>query len=66
VIGQLGALVGLPVPILEVASKRRSYGIKPIDDAVLADQQRLADTLYQWKLIPREVRVADIAKRLGS
>jgi sulfonate transport system substrate-binding protein len=63
---QLSSLVGLPVPILEVALKRQSYGIKPIDDAVLADQQKLADTLYQLKLIPKEVRVSDIAKKLGS
>jgi sulfonate transport system substrate-binding protein len=63
---QLSLSVGLPVPILEVALKRQSYGIKPIDDAVLADQQKLADTLYQLKLIPREVRVSDIATKLGS
>jgi sulfonate transport system substrate-binding protein len=63
---QLSPLVGLPVPIIEVALKRQSYGIKPIDDRVLADQQKIADTLYQLKLIPREVRVSEIAKKLGS
>jgi len=63
---QLSSLVGLPVPILEIALKRQSYGIKPIDDQVLADQQKLADTLYQLKLIPKEVRVSEIARKLGS
>ena len=66
VAGQLSASVGLPVPVLEVALKRQSYGIKPIDDQVLVDQQRLADTLYQLKLIPKEVRVSDIARKSGS
>jgi sulfonate transport system substrate-binding protein len=63
---QLSVAVGLPVPVLEVALKRQSYGIKPIDDQVLADQQKLADTLYQLKLIPKEVRVSDIARKSGS
>jgi len=63
---QLSTSVGLPVPVLEVALARQSYGIKPIDASVLADQQQLADTLYRLKLIPREVRVSDIAAKLGS
>jgi sulfonate transport system substrate-binding protein len=58
--------VGLPVPVLEVALKRQSYGIKPIDDHVLVDQQKLADTLYQLKLIPKEVHVSDIGWKSGS
>ncbi len=44
---QLSPAVGLPVPIIETALKRQSYGIKPIDAQVLADQQKIADTLYQ-------------------
>jgi len=63
---QLSPAVGLPVPVLEAALKRQSYGIKPIDDQVLVDQQKIADTLYQLKLIPKEVRVSDIARKSGS
>ena len=63
---QLSPSVGLPVPVLEVALKRQSYGIKLIDAQVLVDQQKLADKLYQLKLIPREVRVSDIARKSGS
>jgi sulfonate transport system substrate-binding protein len=63
---QLSPAVGLPVPVLEVALKRQSYGIKPIDDQILVDQQKLADTLYQLKLIPKDVRVSDIARKSGS
>ncbi|HEY8333928.1 MAG TPA: sulfonate ABC transporter substrate-binding protein [Tardiphaga sp.] len=63
---QLSPAVGLPVPILEVALKRQSYGIKPIDAQVLAEQQKVADTLFQLKLIPKEVRVSDIARKSGT
>lgn len=63
---QLSPSVGLPVPIIEAALKRQSYGIKPIDAQVLADQQKIADTLFQLKLIPKEVRVSDIARKPGS
>jgi sulfonate transport system substrate-binding protein len=63
---QLSPAVGLPAAVLEVALKRQSYGIKPIDDQVLVDQQKLADTLYRLKLIPKEVRVSDIARKSGS
>jgi sulfonate transport system substrate-binding protein len=66
VAAQLSPAVGLPVPVLTVALKRQSYGIKPIDDQVLVDQQKLADTLYQLKLIPKEVRISDIARKSGS
>jgi sulfonate transport system substrate-binding protein len=60
---QLSASIGIPVPILEVALKRQSYGIKSIDAVVLTEQQKLADTLYSLKLIPKEVRVAEIARK---
>jgi len=63
---QLSPAVGLPVPVLEIALKRQSYGIKPIDDQVLVDQQKIADTLFQLKLIPKEVRVSEIARKSGS
>lgn len=63
---QLSPSVGLPVPIIETALKRQSYGIKPIDSQVLVDQQKIADTLFQLKLIPKEVRVSDIARKSGS
>lgn len=63
---QLAPSVGLPVTIIETALKRQSYGIKPIDSQVLTDQQKIADTLFQLKLIPKEVRVSDIARKPGS
>ena len=33
--------------VVEVALKRQSYGIKPITDSVIADQQQVAAAAYQ-------------------
>lgn len=63
---QLGPSVGLPVPVLELALKRQSYGIRPIDAATLAGQQQLADTFHKLGLIPKPINVSDIARKSGS
>jgi sulfonate transport system substrate-binding protein len=63
---QLSPSVGLPVPVLELALTRQTYGIKPIDEQVLVEQQKLADTFHQLGLIPKPVRVSDIARKSGS
>src|SRR5215467_4253692 len=50
---QLAPAIGLSVPVVEVALKRQSYGIKPITDSVVADQQQVADTFFALGLIPK-------------
>src|SRR3982075_3545050 len=40
---QLSPSVGIPVPVLEIALKRQAYGIKPIDQNVIDQQQLVAD-----------------------
>ena len=62
---QLSPSVGIPVAVLEVALKRQSYGIKPIDAAVVAEQQRIADTFFELGLLPKKITIAD-AVRTGS
>jgi len=49
--------VGLDLATAELAASRLAYGIQPISDAVLADQQRVADTFHEFKLIPKKVVV---------
>jgi sulfonate transport system substrate-binding protein len=63
---QLSPSVGLPVPVLELALKRQSYGIKPINDAVIAEQQKVADTFFSLGLIPKAIKISDVAKKSGS
>ena len=51
--------IGLDQPTLELALSRGGYGVTPMNDAVLAEQQRIADTFYDLKLIPKHINVRD-------
>jgi sulfonate transport system substrate-binding protein len=63
---QLAPSIGLPVPVVEVALKRQSYGIKPLTDSVIADQQRVADTFLALGLIPKPIKISDVARKPGT
>jgi sulfonate transport system substrate-binding protein len=63
---QLAPAIGLPVPVVEVALKRQSYGIKPVTDSVIVDQQQVADTFFALGLIPKQIRISDAARRPGT
>jgi sulfonate transport system substrate-binding protein len=66
VAAQLSPSIGLPTKVLEVALERQSYGIKSIDDGVIAEQQRIADTFFALGLLPKQIRVSDAVRRSGS
>ena len=59
VAAELAPSVGIPAPILSVALGRLSYGVTPLDQAAIADQQRIADTFHGLGLLPKPIRVAD-------
>jgi len=63
---QLSPSVGLPASVLEVALKRQSYGIRPIDAGVIAGQQQLADTFLALGLIPKAITVSEVARKSGT
>ena len=63
---QLAPAIGLSVPVVEVALKRQSYGIKPLTESVIADQQQVADTFFSLGLIPKQIKISDVARRSGS
>jgi sulfonate transport system substrate-binding protein len=63
---QLAPAIGLPVAVVEVALKRQAYGIKPITDGVVADQQQVADTFFALGLIPKAITVSEVARKPGS
>ncbi len=52
--------------VVEVALKRQSYGIKPITDSVIADQQQVADTFFALGLLPKQIKISDAARRPGT
>ncbi len=55
----LAPQLGLDVAALRLATGRREYGVRPVDAAIIADQQRLADTFLRLGEIPRAVRVPE-------
>lgn len=56
---ELAPEVGIPADILQVALERQSYGIRTLDDSVIAEQQAIADTFHELNLIPEPLVIAD-------
>jgi sulfonate transport system substrate-binding protein len=63
---QLSPGIGIPAPILEIALKRQTYGVAPLDEHTIAQQQAIADTFLALGLIPKPVTVSDAVRRTGS
>jgi len=57
----IAPLIGIDLPIVEIAANRLSYGVKPVTPEVLAAQQQIADKFFELKLVPKQIRVADAA-----
>ena len=63
---ELSPSVGIPEAVLIKALERQSYGIKSLDDDVVAQQQAIADTFFELKLIPKPVRIADVVLKVKA
>lgn len=46
---------GMPADVIELANSRRTYAVKPVEKDLLGDQQRIADTFYEARLIPKPI-----------
>ncbi|WP_137922360.1 sulfonate ABC transporter substrate-binding protein [Hydrogenophaga sp. 2FB] len=53
----IAPLQGLPVDVVELALQRYEFNVKPITATVAADQQKIADTFFDLKLIPKAIKV---------
>ena len=58
---ELGAVLGLDKAITELYLSRAAYGTAPITRAILAEQQVIADTFFDLKLIPRKLNLLHAA-----
>jgi sulfonate transport system substrate-binding protein len=54
-----GPRLGIPAPVLEVALARMGYGVQPLGEVVVAEQQRIADTFHRIGLLPKPINVRD-------
>jgi sulfonate transport system substrate-binding protein len=59
---ELSPSVGIPEPVLVRALDRQSYGVKALDDTVVAQQQAIADTFSELGLIPKKLTIADVVR----
>ncbi|WP_296260202.1 MULTISPECIES: sulfonate ABC transporter substrate-binding protein [unclassified Pseudomonas] len=57
---QVAPLLGLPQDITRISVKRQGYGAQFISAETIAAQQKIADTFYQLKLIPKPLSIADV------
>jgi sulfonate transport system substrate-binding protein len=55
----LSTQVGLDPSIIELAASRYTYGVTPVNDTVLGEQQKIADAFASLKLIPKKISVKD-------
>ena len=61
----IAPLQGLPVDVVELALQRYEFNVKPITAAVAADQQKIADTFFNLRLIPKKINVLEAAVNAG-
>lgn len=59
---ELAPLFGIPKPVLDLSTSRAEYGTGPLTPAILAEQQKIADTFHDLKLIPKRIQVRDAAR----
>jgi sulfonate transport system substrate-binding protein len=56
---QLAPIQGLDAAIIQTGLEHYAHVYQPINADVLAEQQRIADTFYELKLIPRKIVTKD-------
>jgi sulfonate transport system substrate-binding protein len=59
--GELSSLWGLPKPVADLSVGRAAYGTGPITRAILGEQQQIADTFFDLKLIPKKINLLEAA-----
>lgn len=58
---ELSQVLGLDKAITELYLSRAAFGTTPITREVLAEQQAIADTFFELKLLPRRLNLLDAA-----
>lgn len=51
---------GLDAGIVEQANGRRSYAVRPVTPQNIVEQQKIADTFFAEKLLPRRINATDV------
>lgn len=59
--GELASVLGLPRPVIDTVVSRSAFGTEPITQAILAEQQLIADAFFDLKLLPKKIDVREAA-----
>ncbi|HLO87805.1 MAG TPA: sulfonate ABC transporter substrate-binding protein [Nostocaceae cyanobacterium] len=55
----LASTLGIELETMKKATNRRKFGVVGIDQALITEQQKVADTYYELKLIPKKINVKE-------
>ncbi|CAN5889762.1 sulfonate ABC transporter substrate-binding protein [soil metagenome] len=55
----LAGQIGLDPAIVDIATQRSSFGVKPLTEQVIKEQQNIADVFADLKLIPKKINIKD-------
>ena len=58
---ELATVLGLDKSITELYLNRSAFGTAPVNSAILAEQQKIADTFFELKLIPKKLNLLHAA-----
>ena len=56
----LAETLGMEVATIDLAERRRRYGVSAIDGEITANQQEVADIMARIGLIPRPIKVSEV------
>lgn len=59
----LAPLLKIDEPSLKIAVERREYGVDELTPQLIKEQQQIADTFYELKIIPKKITVKDLMNR---
>ncbi|WP_460201298.1 aliphatic sulfonate ABC transporter substrate-binding protein [Scytonema sp. NUACC21] len=55
----LSPVLGIDLDTMKKATNRKRFGVVPITEELIATQQKVADTFYNLKLIPKKIDVKE-------
>jgi sulfonate transport system substrate-binding protein len=56
----LSKQIGMDLQPVNMAIQRADYGVEPIDESIVRDQQQIADTFLRIGLIPKPIHIQDV------
>ncbi|WP_067725601.1 sulfonate ABC transporter substrate-binding protein [Oceanobacillus damuensis] len=59
-IKMLAPILNIDEDSIKLAVERRVYGVDPLSEEIIEEQQEIADTFYRLEIIPKKIDVADV------